>query len=48
MRAAIVILLVVAVTPLAAQEGGDERRYAGRPLVEVLQDLNRRGAFFLR
>ena len=45
MRAAIVMLLVVAVcaTPLAAQEGGDGPPYAGRPLVDVLQDLNRRG-----
>ena len=45
MRAAIVMLLVVAgcATPLAAQEGGDGPRYAGRPLVDVLQDLNRRG-----
>jgi hypothetical protein len=45
MRAAIVILLVVAVgaTPLAAQERGDGPPYAGRPLIDVLQDLNRRG-----
>ena len=45
MRAAIVMLLAVAVcaTPLAAQEGGDGPPYAGRPLVDVLQDLTRRG-----
>ena len=29
--------------PLAAQESADAPRYAGRPLVDVLQDLNRRG-----
>jgi hypothetical protein len=45
MRAAILILLVVGggAVPLAAQEGGDAPLYAGRPLVDVLQDLNRRG-----
>src|SRR3954454_11865316 len=44
MRAAIVLLLVGGCAiPLVAQESGDAPRYAGRPLVEVLQDLNRRG-----
>lgn len=44
MRAAIVLLLVGGCAiPLAAQESRDAPRYAGRPLVEVLQDLNRRG-----
>jgi hypothetical protein len=44
MRAAIVLLLVGSCAlPLAAQEGGDDPLYAGRALVEVLQDLNRRG-----
>ena len=44
MRVAIVLLLVGGCAiPLAAQESGDAPRYAGRPLVEVLQDLNRRG-----
>src|SRR5688572_7599826 len=45
MRAAIAVLLLVGgcALPVAAQEGGDAPLYAGRPLVEVLQDLNRRG-----
>ena len=44
MRLAIVLLLVGGCAmPVAAQESGDAPRYAGRPLVEVLQDLNRRG-----
>ena len=44
MRAAIVLLLVGGCAiPLAAQESRDAPLYAGRPLVEVLQDLNRRG-----
>src|ERR671918_892641 len=44
MRAAILLLLVGGFAiPLTAQEGGDAPLYAGRPLVEVLQDLNRRG-----
>src|SRR3954452_2241761 len=45
MRAAIVILLLVGgcALPLAAQESRDAPVYAGRPLVDVLQDLNRRG-----
>ncbi len=44
MRAVIVLLLVGSgVMPLAAQEGRDVAPYAGRPLVEVLHDLNRRG-----
>ena len=44
MRLAIVLLLAGGCAiPLAAQEGSDAPRYAGRPLVEVLQDLNRRG-----
>ena len=40
-----VMLLMVAgcATPLAAQERRDGPPYAGRPLVDVLQDLNRRG-----
>jgi len=43
-RAAIVLLLVGGCAlPLAAQESGGPPRYAGRPLVDVLQDLNRRG-----
>jgi hypothetical protein len=43
-RAAIVLLLAGSCAiPLAAQEGSDAPRYAGRPLVDVLQDLNRRG-----
>ena len=53
MRIAIAVLLLVGgcALPLAAQEspstalraGRDAPRYAGRPLVDVLQDLNRRG-----
>ena len=44
MRLAIVLLLVAAcAVSLVAQDSGDPPRYAGRPLVEVLQDLNRRG-----
>ena len=44
MRAAIVLLLVGGCAiPLAAQESRDAPLYAGRPLVDVLQDLNRRG-----
>jgi len=45
MRAAILVLLLVGgcAIPVAAQESRDAPRYAGRPLVEVLQDLNRRG-----
>src|SRR5215212_3954114 len=45
MRAAIMMLLLAGgcAIPLAAQESGDTPRYAGRPLVDVLQDLNRRG-----
>jgi hypothetical protein len=43
-RLALVLLLVSGCAhSLTAQEGGDASRYAGRPLVEVLQDLNRRG-----
>jgi hypothetical protein len=43
-KAAIVLLLVGGcVLPLAAQESRDAPLYAGRPLVEVLQDLNRLG-----
>jgi hypothetical protein len=43
-RAVIVLLLVGGCAiPLAAQESRDAPRYAGRPLVDVLQDLNRRG-----
>jgi hypothetical protein len=43
-RAAIVLLLVGGcATPLAAQDSRDAPLYAGRPLVDVLQDLNRRG-----
>ena len=43
-RAAIVLLLVGGCAiPLAAQESRDAPLYAGRPLVDVLQDLNRRG-----
>ena len=45
MRAAIVALLLVGgcAMPLAAQESRAAPLYAGRPLVDVLQDLNRRG-----
>ena len=45
MRAAIVMLLLVGgcAVPLAAQPTRDAPPYAGRPLVEVLQDLKRRG-----
>src|SRR3954466_13185073 len=44
MRAAIVLLLVGGCAiRLAAQESREGPLYAGRPLVEVLQDLNRRG-----
>jgi len=44
MRWAIVLLLVGgSAMPLAAQEGREAPLYAGWPLVEVLQDLNRRG-----
>jgi hypothetical protein len=45
MRVAIVMLLIVGgcASPLAAQEGSEAPLYAGRPLVDVLQDLNRRG-----
>ena len=45
MRAAFVTLLLVGgcAIPLAAQESRDAPLYAGRPLVDVLQDLNRRG-----
>src|SRR4051812_3829530 len=45
MRAALVILLLVGgcALPLAAQESRDAPVYAGRPLVDVLQDLSRRG-----
>src|SRR4051812_1598211 len=45
MRAAILILLLVGgcAIPVAAQESRDAPLYAGRPLVDVLQDLNRRG-----
>ena len=44
MKTALVLLLVGSCAiPLAAQEGGEGSVYAGRPLVEVLQDLNRRG-----
>jgi hypothetical protein len=44
MTAVIVMLLVAGcATPLAAQEGGGGPPYAGRPLADVLQDLNRRG-----
>src|SRR6186997_553065 len=40
----IVLLLISSCAiPLAAQEGSEAPFYAGRPLVEVLQDLNRRG-----
>jgi hypothetical protein len=44
-RTAIVLLLLVAgcALPLAAQEGRDPPPYAGRPLADVLHDLNRRG-----
>jgi hypothetical protein len=43
-KAAIVLLLVGGCAiPSAAQESRDAPVYAGRPLVEVLQDLNRRG-----
>src|SRR5688572_3936224 len=42
---AIVMLLLVGgcAIPLAAQESRDAPLYAGRPLVDVLHDLNRRG-----
>jgi hypothetical protein len=45
MRGAIVLLLLVGgcAIPAAAQEGRDAPVYAGRPLVDVLHDLNRRG-----
>ncbi len=45
MRAAIVLLLLAGggAIPLAAQEGSEPPLYAGRPLIDVLQDLNRRG-----
>jgi hypothetical protein len=43
MRAATLLVVILCVTPLAAQEGGAGPPYAGRPLVEVLQDLNRHG-----
>src|SRR3954451_19966536 len=45
MRAAIVMLLLVGgcAVPVAAQERREAPLYAGRPLVDVLQDLNRRG-----
>ena len=44
MSAVIVLLLVGSCAiPLVAQEGREAPLYAGRPLVEVLQDLNRRG-----
>ena len=46
MRVAVVLLVLLVggcALPVAAQESGDAPRYAGRPLVEVLQDLNRRG-----
>src|SRR3954470_4564020 len=45
MRAAILILLLAGgcAIQLAAQESRDAPLYAGRPLVDVLQDLNRRG-----
>jgi hypothetical protein len=44
MRAVLVLLLVACgVTPLASQESRDGPLYSGRPLVDVLQDLNRRG-----
>src|SRR5215212_913875 len=45
MRAAIMMLLLAGgcAIPLAAQESGEAPLYAGRPLVDVLQDLNRRG-----
>ena len=44
MRAAVVLLLVGGFAiPLTAQESRDAPLYAGRPLVDVLHDLNRRG-----
>jgi hypothetical protein len=45
MRAAIVLLLLVGgcAMPLAAQDSRDAALYAGRPLVDVLHDLSRRG-----
>lgn len=44
MKIAIVLLLVGSCAlPLAAQQNRDAPVYAGRPLVDVLQDLNRRG-----
>jgi hypothetical protein len=43
-RTAILLLLVGGCAmPVAAQEGSETPLYAGRALVEVLQDLNRRG-----
>jgi hypothetical protein len=43
-RLAIVLLLAgSSAIPLAAQENANAPLYVGRPLVEVLQDLNRRG-----
>ena len=42
MRAVLVLLLVGGcAVPLAAQESRDAPLYAGRPLVDVLHDLNR-------
>src|SRR5215203_5775027 len=45
MKEAIAMLLLLGgcAIPSAAQENGTAPLYAGRPLVEVLQDLNRRG-----
>ena len=45
MRTAIVTVLLAGscAIPLAAQEGSEAPHYAGRPLVDVLHDLNRRG-----
>jgi len=45
MRRALIILLLITGSgiALAAQEGRDGPSYAGQPLVDVLQDLNRRG-----
>ncbi|HEX6974354.1 MAG TPA: TonB-dependent receptor [Vicinamibacterales bacterium] len=45
MKVAILILMLVGACamPVAGQEGGDSPRYAGRPLADVLHDLNRRG-----
>jgi len=39
----VLLLMGGCALPLAAQESHDAPRYAGRPLVDVLQDLNRRG-----